>query len=234
MPADHNSLNSDVYNHDSSKVADFLVINQTIQTAIKLWLERLSSANPLRLLELGSGKRSDRWRIIATLETNRQWHVTLSDFTYAALPSQATLPHDPNFTFRLSQLNLLEDPFPVRTFDVVLATYVFDSIWFPQDQYVNRQHYPGGLIIKVKEAFNSCLDASGVFISIDRSSNKFVPEYETSGPARFKTENYEFAQNALTKSGFNVNLLSLNDFLSEVNLSLPLDLSDHAVLIVRK
>ncbi len=228
----HNLHNARIYESDSSGVADFLATNQSVQLALKSWLETLTPANPIRLLELGSGPRADRWQIIAKEPKTRDYQVTLSDFSHNALPKN--LDKLDQCILRAVKLDLLTDPFPMRTFDVILATYVFDSIWFPEDMYINRFHFPGGLIAKVRQAFTSCLSPQGVFISIDRTSTKFVPEYETSGPAHFKTENYEIAQSDLQKYGFRVQLISLNTFLQTAGKSLPLDLSDHSVLIVQK
>lgn len=225
----HNLHNAKVYAENSAAAANFLATSQVVQSALRHWIEKFVPSNPIRILELGSSSRLDRWQIIAR-QTTRTYDVVLSDFTSSALPTD--LPTSDQMKIRTIKLDLLTDTFPHYPFNLVLATYVFDAIWFPQDQYMNHVHYPGGLIAKVQEAFSSCLDRTGVFISIDRTSTKFVPEYELSGPARFKTENYDLAKQSLTSHGFHVDVLNLNHFLELAGTRLPLDLSDHSVLIV--
>lgn len=230
----HNLHNQAIYAQNSTAAADFLAVNKPVQIALKHWLELLCDTDPIQVLELGSSSRPDRWQTIAKLPTTRSWQITLSDFSLDALPEAKFLTNTTCFYYAHKKLDLLSDSLPTHRYSAVLATYVFDAIWFPQDKYINSINYPGGLIAKVKEAFETCLLPTGTFISIDRTSTKFVPEYELSGPARFKTENYEMAKSGLEKHGFVVNLLSLNNFLGAAHQSVPLDLSDHSVLIVTK
>lgn len=225
----HNLHNAKIYAENSAAAANFLATSQVVQSALRHWIEKFVSTNPIRILELGSSSRLDRWQIISR-QTTRTYDVVLSDFTLSALPQD--LPSTDQMKLRAIQLDLLKDKFPKYPFNLILATYVFDAIWFPQDQYMNHIHYPGGLIAKVQEAFSTCLDRTGIFMSIDRTSTKFVPEYEMSGPARFKTENYELAKQALSGHGFRADVLNLNHFLELAGTRLPLDLSDHSVLIV--
>lgn len=236
MTSPHNLHNLEVYSQNSSAAADFLAVNKSVQIAIKHWIESLSpsTSDEIKVLELGSSSRPTRWQTISSLTTNKKWHVTLSDFSLNALPPTELLPNTSNFYFSYKKLDLLSDPLPSKSsYDFIIATYVFDAIWFPQDKYINSINYPGGLIAKVQEAFSTCL-SNGFFISIDRTSTKLVPEYELSGPARFKTENYQLAKSNLESLGFKVSLLPLDSFLLTASVPLPLDLSDHSVLIVSK
>lgn len=228
----HNLHNTRVYTQNSAAAADFLATNRAVQMALKFWFEKLVPTGPVRILELGSSSRTDRWQTISSLPHSRAYDIVLSDFTQEALPQH--LSTSDQFKIRTIKLDLLTDTLPHYPFNIVLATYVFDAIWFPEDQYMNHMHYPGGLISKVKQTFTTALDQEGIFISIDRTSNRFVPEYEMSGPARFKTENYELAKQALSGHGFKVDLLTLNQFLDIAGTHVPLDLSDHSVLIVSK
>lgn len=231
---DHNAHNHRIYTENSSAAADFLAVNHQVQVALHHWIESLASDSSIRILELGSSSRPNRWQTISSLPTSHNWHVTLSDFTLDALPATALLPNTPSFYFSHKKIDLLRDPLPTTQYDFILATYVFDAIWFPQDMYINRINYPGGLISKIQQTFSSCLSDHGFFISIDHTSTRFVPEYELSGDAHFKTENYQLAKTDLEKLGFTVNLLSLNDLLTLAGETLPLDLSDHSVLTVSK
>jgi len=229
---DHNAYNTQVYEADPKAAADFLVTNVPIQLAIRHWIEKLCHHDPIRVLELGSGGRPTRWQIMSNSNLNRVWDITMSDFSLAVLPKQSELPQTNHISCTLGIMNLLTSPYPKHIYDVILATYVFDSIWFEEDRYINHTHYPGGLIKRIQEACKTCLAPNGIFISIDHTSEKFTPEYELSGKARFKTENYREAVTVLRSQGYETDLLSLNEFLSLAGQSVPLDLRDHSVLIV--
>ncbi len=127
-------------------VADILVSNVPLQKAILSFIEQKTEAQKIKLFEIASGKRLNRWEIIhqeLASQTHKAWDVTLSDFTSVALPSQNLLAK-----LDCSFLKIKNAPTPVdiskelpkpewldseSKFNAVLTSYGFDSVWAKED-----------------------------------------------------------------------------------------------------
>lgn len=141
-----NNLNTLFYSKvdnvwSDSGLADFFTKIEPIQTALAEKIEKLIPKNFIRVKELGSGADLTRWEIISKLKLKKIWQVTLTDFSDKSIPSVKTLSESKNFHFRSEKYNLL-NPTPrlvkKNRYDAILATYVFDSIWFPEDFHYEK------------------------------------------------------------------------------------------------
>lgn len=230
-----NSHNLTYYQHfGTTGVPDLLATASPIQEAIRLEIEQRITHDPIRILELGFGSRPDRYIHIASC-TTRQWQVTLSDFDIQILPDKATLPQSSACQFSYNKFDLLQDTWEPAMYDVILSTYTFDSITFPEDRYEHNAHYPGGLIQVVIQSRDH-LAPGGLFLTIDKWAHTHTPKYEVAGGARFKSLDLTAAAKVLsqTQEFAEVTLTNLNDFLEDHHVSLPIDLSDHGCLIISR
>lgn len=143
---DINNLNSLFYSRvdnvwSDSGLADFFTKIEPIQSALAEKIENLIPKKFIRVKELGSGADLSRWEIISKLKLKRKWNVILTDFSEKSIPSVKTLSESKNFHFSSEKYNLLNQ-FPLLKkrdrYDVILATYVFDSIWFSQDNHYEK------------------------------------------------------------------------------------------------
>lgn len=228
-----NQHNQEYYqSQGTTGVPDILATAQPIQEAIRCAIESHISTDPIKILELGFGTRPDRYTHIAHT-TNRLWDVTLSDFSIHVLPQE--LPVSPFMTFHSLSLNLLTQELPAGPYDVILSTYTFDSIDFPEDSYQNQLHYPGGLI-RIAQNSLQHLNPNGFFLTIDKWASENTPQFQPAGGANFKALDLQTAQNELSQLCCcdTVTLLNLNDFLDTYHQQLPIDLSVHGCLVVTK
>ncbi len=97
---------------------------------------------PIKLVEIAAGLRN-RWRLWS--ETRRRYDVTLTDFSPHILPDSAHQEVGENISLRTGVYNLYEPLQLTHTdggqFDVLLATYAFDSVWLPGDRrYVKAKN----------------------------------------------------------------------------------------------
>lgn len=231
--SDLNLFNQTYYQQQgTTNVPDILATAQPIQEAIRLTIESRIPADPIKVLELGFGTRPDRYLHIAR-QTKRFWQITLSDFSLNVLPPKHLLPQSAYLNFSYTTLNLLHDPLPQEQFDVILSTYTFDSIDFPDDHFANGHHYPGGLIRIAKKALQH-ITSRGFFLTIDKVDG--INEFETqpAGGAQFKTLDLKTAAKELKLQcpTADTRLITLNDFLASQRQQLPLDLSDHGCLLI--
>ena len=135
---DINNLNSLFYSKvdnvwSDSGLADFFTKIEPIQTALAEKIVNLIPKEFIRVKELGSGADLTRWEIISKLKLKGRWQVTLTDFSDKSIPSVKTFKDSENFLFGSEKYNLL-NPTPRLVkkdrYDAILATYVFDSIFF--------------------------------------------------------------------------------------------------------
>lgn len=317
-----NNLNSLFYSKvdevfKSTGLADFFIKIDPIQSALAAKIENLIPKNNIRVKELGSGADLTRWQIISKLKLERKWQVILTDFTGKSIPDVKALDVSENFHIRSEKYDLL-NPTPLLKekdrYDAILATYVFDSIWFPQDahyeklgndwqkstynievnesypkrklllkallngssmksmkieqfQYIfikKRQdsvninkvpygeiiskyykneskvslNFPGGIINYVQEAFERQISYGGIFIVGDMAVNtkkELMADYLTSGKvAKFKVEDYGLAAFILSQKGFDVELVTVEDFIKNSGYEVPLKVRDHWIMTVKK
>lgn len=125
----------------SSGLADFFIKIEPIQIAIARKIEELIPKTIIRVKELGSGKDLTRWEIISKQKSKRKWDVILSDFSEKSLPDLRKIKKSENFRFSTEKLDLLAPFKRLKTkdkVDVMLITYGFDSVWFPEDAHLEK------------------------------------------------------------------------------------------------
>lgn len=219
-----NQHNQSYYqHHGTTGVPDLLATAIPIQEALRQYIECTIPTNPIKVLELGFGSRPNRYTHILSHST-RQWEITLSDFSLKVLP-----PPSPNYHRHV--LNLLTDPLPNGPFDVILSTYTFDSIDFPEDYYHQGKHYPGGLI-KIAQDSAKVLTDKGIFLTIDKWGTASTLA-EPAGGAFFKTLDLEAAAACLQSKGYDVLLVGLNEFLEAQHQAFPINLADHGCIVMK-
>jgi len=118
------------------QLADFFVKIDAISLAFAKKIEKLIPKDQVRVLELGTGSHFSRWEAIRNEETKKKWEVVLTDFTLNSLPK--VIKSTSQFSFKAKKLDVLK-PFPKNSVDVVLTTYGFDSVWFPEDIHLERK-----------------------------------------------------------------------------------------------
>lgn len=123
-----------------SGLADFFTNTRFIQEALKTFIEKNIDKKNIKILELGCGSDLSRWKTIISLPSTKNWEVTLTDFSKKILPDVTTL-QSKNFSFQTSEIDLLK---PLckqveNTFDVVLSTYTFDSVWGKEDIHLEKR-----------------------------------------------------------------------------------------------
>jgi hypothetical protein len=97
--------------------------------------------NTIKIMELGSGNKIDRWKTFIKINKKLKWKVILTDFEKTLLPLQIKNSSDnlDNFTFKTKIHNLFSK-FPKMKsgdrHDVVLSTYTFDSLWLKDDLHL--------------------------------------------------------------------------------------------------
>lgn len=124
-----------------SGLADFFTKIEPVQIALAKKIEELIPKESIRIKELGAGADLTRWEIILGFDSKRKWQVILTDFSDNSIPDISLLAPGKNFTFTTEQYNLLDPLPPLKRkdkVDVILTTYVFDSIWFPQDAHLEK------------------------------------------------------------------------------------------------
>ena len=130
----------DVYKE--SGLADFFTKIEPIQTALAKKIEKLINKQEISIIELGTGKDISRWQIISG-HAIKKWVVKLTDFTDNSLPMIDEVSQRKNFDFSTKKIDLLKPFITAREknkVDVILATYVFDSIWFQKDLHLEKKN----------------------------------------------------------------------------------------------
>jgi len=99
-----------------------------------------SNSNAIKIMELASGKKMDRWKTFIKIDKKHKWKVLLTDFDKALLPDPSGINAD-NFKFE-TQIYSLFDNFPKlkpdEKHDVVLSTYTFDNLWLEGDLHLTK------------------------------------------------------------------------------------------------
>lgn len=183
----------------TSGIADLFINGSQIHNALRKHIESLCPTQDIKVLELASGSGSKRWKTIAA-NSSRSWEVTLSDFSTNVFDTRKEERALTNLVLRATLIDLLK---PLRLeashkalknrFDVIIATYGFDSIWAKHDVHIKNTltiaqktnpyaneildyykdlkgrafNFPGGMLAKIKEAFSLLLKPQGVFVSAD-------------------------------------------------------------------
>ncbi len=132
-----NYFNAAYYSHPNAfdygeAPPDVLVTDPALQIAFARFFPRFARGSNLRIKELFCGGKS-RWQaVLQHINQAIQPHIVLSDFTTTNMPKNL----DP-VQFEMVQDNML-DTLPqlpeTDKADILMTTYGFDSVWFPQDR----------------------------------------------------------------------------------------------------
>lgn len=123
--------------------ANFFTHLEPINFAFFRKIEKLIPNGPVHLMELCSGGSPRRWENLREFDSKRTWDITLTDFSTDFLPDIEKLKTE-NLRFKTEKVNLLmhseilkrvQDD---RILDVILVTYGFDSVWFPEDMHLEK------------------------------------------------------------------------------------------------
>lgn len=141
-------------------IADFFVTTAPLQQAFAGQIEQvIQGKQAIVIKELATGTRLRYPHLLPHLSSGVTAQVVLSDFTDATMPDDAGLLalglYPGQFvreSYDLTQpLPLLAD---AQRVDVMLTTYGFDSVWFPEDRrYIKRdgQWYRSSYRLRVPE-----------------------------------------------------------------------------------
>jgi hypothetical protein len=156
----------------------------------------------------------------------------------------------------LSNKNLQREDFQHISIKKKLIKVDIDLVQYGKvisDYYVRKSkvdvNFPGGLIKKVVEAFETQITPGGAFIIGDMAVNGregfvtnglpngkslFMDDYMTSGEvAKFKVEDYGLAKVILESYGFDVELVTVEDFIKNSGYEVPLSVKDHWMMTIR-
>jgi len=95
----------------------------------------------LKVKEIASGKKFDRWETIMKLDKKRKWEVSLTDFNKELLPDLKKYHISSNFKYLLEVYSLFDNLPRLKMserFDVILSTYAYDNVWLPQDLHLEK------------------------------------------------------------------------------------------------
>jgi hypothetical protein len=122
-------------------LADFFTKIEPVQYSLANLIVKSVKKNPIRVLEIGCGPDTARWKMINDILNDKHLEVRLTDFSSNVLPDIGKL-NNAKHKYSASKLNLLRGlkKLPQSSkYDVIIATYVFDSIWFPEDAHYEKK-----------------------------------------------------------------------------------------------
>ena len=152
--------NINVFNELFYRYADLDLINELPNLFTELEMFNIAlhkkitteaNSNLIKITELASGKKMDRWETFMKLDKQslrlrlkhslRKWRVLLTDFDKNLLPNPNTIKNTDNFKFVTdiySLFNGLSKLKPDERHDVVLSTYTFDNLWLEDDLHLTK------------------------------------------------------------------------------------------------
>lgn len=117
---------------EESDLAALFVSHRETNAALANYITGLFDSETIQIKELSTGSRS-RWKLFESLAPkNKSFEITLTDFSTEILPGGQELASSSKCTFSKEVYNLNEDfkyIEPRQRYDVMLATYAFDSVW---------------------------------------------------------------------------------------------------------
>ncbi len=100
-----------------------------------------TNSNVIKVMELASGKKMDRWEEFMKIDEKRKWKVLLTDFDKTLLPNLKDINKTDNYKFS-TEIYSLFDNFPKLkpndTYDCLLSTYTFDNLWLAGDLHLTK------------------------------------------------------------------------------------------------
>ena len=146
----YSQYNINVYNELFYKFAQEKLINELPNLFTKLDLFNIAlhkkitsevNSKVIKVMELASGNKMDKWETLLEIDSNRKWKVLLTDFDKTLLPDPNTIKNADNFEF-LTGIYSLFDKFPklkpAKRFDAMLSTYTFDNLWLKDDLHLMK------------------------------------------------------------------------------------------------
>ena len=97
------------------------------------------NSNVIKVMELASGKKMDKWETFMKINKKHKWEVFLTDFDKTLLPNPSIIDNVDNFKFTTgiySLFNSFSKLKPNEKQDVMLSTYTFDNLWLEDDLHL--------------------------------------------------------------------------------------------------
>jgi hypothetical protein len=140
--------NINVFNKLFYRYAEKELINELPNLFTKLDLFNIAlhrkittelNSDEIKVTELASGKKMDRWETFKKIDKIRKWRVFLTDFDESLLPNPNIINNSDNFEFKTGIYSLFNNFPKLRSDerrDVVLSTYTFDNLWLEDDLHL--------------------------------------------------------------------------------------------------
>jgi len=146
----YSPYNLNVFNELFYKYAEKELIDEIPNLFTKLDLFNIAlhkkittelDSNVIRVMELASGKKMDKWETFMKIDKEHEWRVLLTDFDKTLLPNPKTINNADNFKF-ITDIYSLFNNFPklkpAEKHDVMLSTYTFDNLWLKDDLHLTK------------------------------------------------------------------------------------------------
>ena len=134
-----NDLNRLAYGLLNAQYRSFLTIKQDVNRALGRMLTRYDFGENLRVKELAASLfATERWATIHELSVFGQLDITLTDAVFLGQSASETVE---NTTITVERYDLLDELPCVADkdrYDIFIATLAFDSVWFPEDVFLQR------------------------------------------------------------------------------------------------
>jgi len=148
----YSPYNINVFNELFYKFAKIDFINELpnlftkldlFNTALHKKITTELKTNVIKVTELASGKKMDRWKTFMKINKKHKWKVLLTDFSKNLLPNPKTIGSTDSFTFTTaiySLFNTFPKLKPSGMQDVMLSTYTFDNLWLADDLHLTKSN----------------------------------------------------------------------------------------------
>lgn len=146
----YSSDNINVFNELFYKYAEKELIKELPNLFTKLDLFNIAlhkkittelNSNVIKIMELASGKKMDKWETFIKINKKHKWKVLLTDFDKTLLPNPNTIDNADNFEFTTGVYSLFNN-FPKlkpnEKHDAMLSTYTFDNLWLGDDLHLTK------------------------------------------------------------------------------------------------
>ena len=146
----YSPYNINVFNELFYKYAEKELIDELPNLFTKLDLFNIAlhrkittglNLNVIKVMELASGKKMDKWEAFMKIDKKHKWRVLLTDFDKTLLPNPNTINNADNFKFTTGIYSLFNNfprIKPDEKHDVVLSTYTFDNLWLENDFHLTK------------------------------------------------------------------------------------------------
>lgn len=144
--------NINIFNELFYRCAERKLINELPNLFSKLDLFNLAlhkkiitetKSSEIRVIELASGKKMNRWKTFTEIDKKRKWKVLLTDFDKSLLPNPNTISNAKNFKFTTNTHNLFDHFEKLKSnkrHNVMLSSYTFDNLWQKDDLHLTKEN----------------------------------------------------------------------------------------------